>query len=243
MPTYKQGSKGEKVKEIQARLKALGHLAGKADGKFGPGTEKAVKAFQKAEGLGVDGKVGPNTWAALFPPAPPPELVSVTPSVQPAEPILNPMARLNEQRLARLHPAVAIRARAMIDLCAYEGVAVLVTQGLRTWEEQDALYAIGRTKPPIGKIVTKAKGGQSYHNFGLAFDIVVLDSVGKADWDTRHPGWMRAAELGKSVGLEWGGDWTSFKDLPHFQFTAGLTIAQCRDLYPQGLAAIWEKVR
>ncbi|TLY41369.1 MAG: M15 family metallopeptidase [Nitrospirae bacterium] len=91
-------------------------------------------------------------------------------------------------------------------------------------------------------IVTKAKGGQSYHNFGLAFDIVVLDSLGKADWDTNHPGWKKAGDLGKSVGLEWGGDWKSFKDLPHFQYTGGLTLEECRELFPSGLEAIWAKV-
>lgn len=154
----------------------------------------------------------------------------------------NPTARLNEQRLGQLHPVLAIRGRCMIELCAEAGIAVLVTQGLRTWEEQDALYAIGRTKPPEGKIVTKAKGGYSYHNFGLAFDIVVLDAVGKADWNTEHPSWQRAAELGKSVGLEWGGDWKSFKDVPHFQYIGGLTTAQCRELFPSGLQAIWDQV-
>jgi peptidoglycan L-alanyl-D-glutamate endopeptidase CwlK len=119
-----------------------------------------------------------------------------------------------------------------------------VTQGLRTFAEQDALYAVGRTKAPIGKqyIVTNARGGQSWHNFGLAFDIVVLDSVGKFDWDASHPGWRKAAELGKSVGLEWGGDWKGFKDRPHFQYTGGLTLAQCREWYAGGLAVVWEKV-
>lgn len=156
----------------------------------------------------------------------------------------SPTAKLNEQRMAQVHPVLAIRARCMIELCAYAGIAVLVTQGLRTWEEQNALYAKGRTVPPIGKkhIVTKAKGGQSYHNFGLAFDIVVLDSLGKADWDVDHPGWEKAGELGKSVGLEWGGDWKSFKDLPHFQYTGGLTLEECRELFPSGLEAIWSKV-
>lgn len=157
-------------------------------------------------------------------------------------PVANPTARLNEQRLSQLHPILAIRARCMVELCAYAGIAVLVTQGLRTWEEQDALYAKGRTVPPLGKIVTKAKGGYSYHNFGLAFDIVVLDAVGKADWNTAHPSWQRAAELGKSLGLEWGGDWKTFKDVPHFQYIDGLTTAECRELYPSGLQAIWDQV-
>jgi peptidoglycan L-alanyl-D-glutamate endopeptidase CwlK len=125
-------------------------------------------------------------------------------------------------------------------LCAQAGVALLITQGLRTWEEQDALFAQGRTTP--GNIVTNAHGGESWHNFGLAFDILVLDSVGKADWDTHHPGWMRAAALGKSLGLEWGGDWTTFKDLPHFQHIGHLTLGECRELFSQGLEAIWQRI-
>jgi hypothetical protein len=153
--------------------------------------------------------------------------------------------QLSEDRLRPVHPTLAARVRTMLDLCAAQGVPVLVTQGLRTWEEQDALYAKGRTKAPIGKkyIVTNAKGGQSYHNFGLAIDIVILDSIGKADWDTGHPGWRTAADVGKSLGLEWGGDWTGFKDLPHFQYTRGLPLAECRRLYTSsGLSAIWQRV-
>jgi peptidoglycan LD-endopeptidase CwlK len=119
-----------------------------------------------------------------------------------------------------------------------------VTQGLRTWEEQDALYAKGRSVAPLGKkyFVTMAKGGQSYHNFGLAFDIVVLDSVGKADWDPSHAGWKEAAVVGKSLGLEWGGDWKTFKDLPHFQYIGGLPLKTCCELYPSGLPAVWQRV-
>ena len=146
-------------------------------------------------------------------------LVSAVATPPPPSSPSNRIVQLNEQRLSHIHPIVAARGRSMIDLCAHDGVTLLVTQGLRTWEEQDALFAKGRTVSPIGKkfIVTNARGGQSYHNFGLAFDIVVLDSVGKADWDTSHPGWKRSAELGKSVGLEWGGDWKTFRDGPHFQ--------------------------
>jgi peptidoglycan L-alanyl-D-glutamate endopeptidase CwlK len=132
----------------------------------------------------------------------------------------------------------------MLDLCGKAGLAILITQGLRTWEEQDSLYALGRTTPPIGKgnIVTNAKGGQSFHNFGLAFDIVVLDSVGKADWDTNHPGWAMAAKIGKSLGLEWGGDFKSLKDLPHYQYTCGVSLDRCRQLFPSGLPSLWAEV-
>jgi phospholipase C len=151
---------------------------------------------------------------------------------------------LSEQRLAKLHPGLANRGRAMLDACGQAGLAVMVSEGLRTWEEQDALYAKGRTVPPLGKKhwVTKAKGGESYHNFGLAFDIVVLDAVHKDGWDDDHPGWTAAARIGKALGLEWGGDWTSFKDRPHYQWTGGLALKDCRTLYAGGLATVWAKV-
>jgi len=150
----------------------------------------------------------------------------------------------NEQRLASVHPVVAMRARAMVEQCAAAGVPILITQGFRSIDEQDQLYAKGRTEPPIGKayIVTKAKGGQSWHNFGLAFDIGVLDSMGKVDWNDDHPGWARAAVIGKSLGLEWGGDWTGFKDLPHYQYTGPLTLPDARRLIAAGLQSVWNQV-
>ncbi len=262
MAVYRRGSKGTEVERIQARLKQLGHYKGSADGKFGPGTEKAVKAFQRARQLEVDGKVGPATWRALIeepkktePTVVPAGVVAIArPEGSRQAPVTsgpsegagltapNPYARLNDQRLSQVHPVLAIRGRCMLELCAYENIVVLITQGLRTWEEQDALYAQGRTTGTKGKIVTKAKGGSSFHNFGLAFDIVVLDSMGKADWDASHPSWKRAAEIGKSVGLEWGGDWKSFKDIPHFQYIGDLTTAGCRELYQEGLQALWAQI-
>jgi LysM repeat protein len=169
--------------------------------------------------------------------------VAAPPAVAPA-PLPNRTAQLNEQRLVQLHPVVATRGRTMVDLATQAGHAILVTQGLRTREEQDLLYARGRTVPPIGKghIVTNARGGQSWHNYGLAFDIVVLDAVGKADWDVSHPGWKKVAAIGKSVGLEWGGDWKTFKDYPHFQYTCGLGLKECQKLLAEGLPAVWAKV-
>ena len=147
---------------------------------------------------------------------------------------------LSEKRLTAVNPLLAERGRTMLDRCAQAGLELLVTQGLRTWVEQDALFAQGRTAP--GKIVTNARGGESYHNFGLAFDILVLDAMGKAEWDPAHPGWDQAATVGKSLGLEWGGDWLTIKDRPHFQYTGGLSLERCRELFPGGLAAIWREV-
>jgi peptidoglycan L-alanyl-D-glutamate endopeptidase CwlK len=163
---------------------------------------------------------------------------------QPPEAPQIPHIQLSLQRLEPLHSAVRTRGRALITACAEAGLAILITQGLRSWKEQDALYRKGRTVPPIGEKywVTMAKGGQSYHNFGLAFDIVVLNALGKADWNSKHPGWAAAGELGATLGLEWGGTWKKRKDLPHFQYTGGISLHDCCELYPAGLSEVWSRV-
>jgi len=99
-----------------------------------------------------------------------------------------------------------------------KGVRLRFTHVLRTIQEQNDLFAQGRTK--AGHIVTNAKGGQSIHNYGLAFDIVILldeDKNGtfeKAVWNGTH--FNTVVKYFKSKGYEWGGDW-KFKDAPHFQ--------------------------
>jgi peptidoglycan L-alanyl-D-glutamate endopeptidase CwlK len=138
---------------------------------------------------------------------------------------LNELLAKAEDRLSKIHPTLADKARQLIAKAHAEGIDLVVTQGLRTIAEQNALYAQGRTAP--GKIVTKAKGGSSYHNFGLAFDIAVRKENGDIDWDTAKL-YSRVGQLGKSIGLEWGGDFKSIKDTPHFQLTFGLTLSQLR---------------
>jgi hypothetical protein len=173
-----------------------------------------------------------------------PEVAGTVDTRGPTPVLQIPFIELSLRRLEPLHAAVRSRGRALLDRCAEAGLAILITDGLRTWKEQDALYKKGRTVPPIGRKywVTVAKGGQSYHNFGLAFDIVVLNAMGKADWNPKHPGWAAAGELGATLGLEWGGTWKKFKDLPHFQYTGGLSLRECCDLYPTGLGEIWRRV-
>ncbi|ACJ33060.1 M15 family metallopeptidase [Anoxybacillus flavithermus] len=130
-----------------------------------------------------------------------------------------------DKKLQGVHPTVAAKARQLVSLAYKEGIPIIITQGLRTIEEQNALYAQGRAKP--GKIVTNAKGGYSYHNFGLAFDFAILNANGSVNWNVDDK-WKRVGAIGKSLGLEWGGDWTSFKDYPHFQYTFGLSLADLR---------------
>ena len=140
-----------------------------------------------------------------------------------------------EPKLQKLHPTLAAKARQLITAAFKEGINIIITQGYRSKEEQDALYAQGRTKP--GKRVTNAPGGYSYHNYGLAFDFAVLNGDGNISWNVDDK-WKRVGALGKSLGLEWGGDWKKFPDYPHFQLTFGLSI---QDLLagkrpPQGTA-------
>lgn len=154
------------------------------------------------------------------------------------------MDKITLDRIATLHPKIRQKA---LDAYTYannkllgKGVRLRFAYTSRTNDEQDGLYAIGRTKlfDSSGKrlgIVTHSKAGQSIHNYHFAFDIVLLldknndgvfesasyemldfDKDGKADW-------LEVAEYFKSVGFVWGGDWKKFKDAPHFEMTFGHT--------------------
>ena len=129
---------------------------------------------------------------------------------------------INSRKVTDLHPRVAALAIQHIDLCKQAGIDIIVTSTFRDKESQDALYAEGRTLP--GKIKTRARGGQSIHNYRLAYDVVPLRN-GKPVWDTRDVAWAKVGLIGESLGLEWGGNWKSFKDLPHFQYLGGLTLS------------------
>lgn len=137
-------------------------------------------------------------------------------------------------RMSGLHPVVLAAATALIERCYKRNIPILITQGLRTIAEQDALYAQGRTKP--GAVVTNARGGYSYHNYGLAVDFALLLPNGSSvSWDMFRDGnnnliadWQEVVQEAKALGFEWGGEWASFKDYPHFQMTFGLTLTQLR---------------
>ena len=129
---------------------------------------------------------------------------------------------INSRNLDDLVPPAKQRAEAFIAAAKAKGIDLLVTSTYRDNESQDALYAQGRTTP--GNIVTRAKAGQSWHNWRCALDVVPLVN-GKAIWDDQAM-WKQVGELGKSCGLEWAGDWVTFKEFPHFQYTGGMTLAQ-----------------
>jgi peptidoglycan L-alanyl-D-glutamate endopeptidase CwlK len=131
---------------------------------------------------------------------------------------------IDTRNLSDLHPKVREMAEAFEAKAFEEGIPVIITSTYRDFEAQNALYAQGRTKP--GKIVTNAKGGQSFHNFRVAFDFVPLRGK-KPVWGTSGADgvlWERCGKIAESVGLEWAGWWKSFKEMAHCQYTGGLTL-------------------
>lgn len=116
-----------------------------------------------------------------------------------------------------LHPEMSKRwelARAEYAAKYPNDPQPFLTQTLRTFAEQEELYKIGRSKP--GKRVTNAHGGQSLHNYGLAFDIAFTRSDGKLVWEPLQL-FRNFATIAKRYGLSWGGSWLRFKDYPHFE--------------------------
>ena len=147
----------------------------------------------------------------------------------------------SEKRLSAVYPELARRIRALDVNLGKLGIQIVVVQGLRTFAEQDALFAQGRTRP--GQIVTRAKGGQSLHNYGLAVDVapVILEGGGKIDWNDLHKFFVIGQE-GKKLRLEWGGDWKKFLDKPHLQMPSP-SINVLFGLYQKGkLPAVWAEV-
>lgn len=155
---------------------------------------------------------------------------------------------ISEQRVNLLHPKVRNEVRALIEKAETalpKNMAIRIVQGLRTIDEQNALYAQGRTKP--GSIVTKAKGGSSYHNYGLAIDFAILtDTDGNGtyndlSWDIKRDNdkdgvadWLEVVKVFEAAGWEWGGKWASLKDYPHLQKTFGYSWRDLLAKYNSG---------
>lgn len=140
----------------------------------------------------------------------------------------------SEKELVGVHPVVAEKTRELIKKAYDEGIGIAIVQGFRSFAEQDALYAKGRTIKGVAK-VTNAKGGQSIHNYGLAVDFCIFDEKKQPDW-TVNKDWKRVVEIAEGLGFESGIHW-KFYDAPHLQMTFGLTLKQLQaGLRPAGSA-------
>lgn len=142
---------------------------------------------------------------------------------------------MSSRAIHDLHPLLQPLATAFLAKCTAAGLEILITTTYRSNAEQDALYALGRTvrshvgpwnvKRPMGSIVTRARGGQSEHNYNLsgqpaslAFDFVPL-MAGKPVWDDKSPLWKQAGEIGLALGLNWyGSPGAPFRESPHMAY-------------------------
>lgn len=167
-----------------------------------------IRAVQLALGITPDGVPGPVTWRAIH------ARVCGEFAKQPRPTQGFTVDPRSAKNISGLVEPLQRTAEAFLERCQAEGLGVKIICGLRTFAEQDALYAKGRTAP--GDVVTKAKSGQSWHNFGLAFDIGVFSPAG--DYLGDSPNYAAAGRIGESLGLEWGGRWTRMPDAPHFQW-------------------------
>lgn len=159
----------------------------------------------------VDGIVGPRTraaydrWAA--------DVAAV--KAETPEP-----DKRSAGNLSSLLPAVQREARVWLaraaQVAATYGQQVKIICGTRSWAEQDKLYAKGRTA--AGPRVTNARGGSSWHNYGVAFDIGLFEA---GRYVTEGGPYKKLVkEVGVPVGFEWGGNWRKMPDVPHFQWVA-----------------------
>ena len=165
---------------------------------------EVIRAIQKALGIGVDGYAGPETWQAIY--------SRIVPNAQPLTATSDKVDDRSEKVIATLLPEAQPYARALVTKAGADGITIKVISGLRTYDEQNDLYAQGRTKP--GRIVTNARGGFSNHNFGIAFDVGVFEGSQYLD---ESPKYKAVGVLGTDLGLEWGGNWKTIQDEPHFQ--------------------------
>ena len=143
------------------------------------------------------------------------------------------LSQNDKDKINTLHPEIRDNVTNMLQNLRKDEVTVEITLAYRSYEEQDALYAKGRDEKgeviDASKVVTNAKGGQSYHNFGLAFDLTVYDKNGKKDWNKDSDAWKKVIAEGKRQGFDAGAEWIDFPDLPHFEKTFGLTPKQLRE--------------
>lgn len=163
------------------------------------------------------------------------------------------MDSISEQRLCLVHPLLAQKIRTVADQLLHSGIVIRVIQGFRSFQMQDDLFAQGRTTP--GRIVTEARGGDSYHNYGLAVDCcpgVTGWPYWTPDWVSvdKHthkitPSWQKMIDAGKAQGLVSGSQFIDFPDFPHFQMTGILPLAKPTTeakalLLSHGVQAVWK---
>jgi len=159
---------------------------------------------------------------------------------------------MNKIIMPGLHPKVVEAMLGTISEAKGRGLTVSMHSGLRTEDEQNYLYNLGRIlsnkdgrsiEKPLGNIVTNAKAWQSWHGYGLSVDIVFKDKFKNWTWNVSKEDWDQLGISGELNGFEWGGRWEKFKDKAHFQMKGGLAIDEAKNiLFEQGVEKLWERI-
>lgn len=262
-PSLDEVRTGERVLERGHRGDSVAHvqrlLGIEDDGRFGKDTAAAVADFQARRGMSIDpgfqGKVGRFTLAAM-------EQAVMIPAVS--------MAPANagnfdpSHHLDRVHPELRRRMLGVVAALAARGMQMRITDGVRTFKEQDTIFRKGRVlvdgklvcaRPKCAGVVSNVRGGFSNHNYGLACDSYpVLD--GKVRFSA--PGSPAALKKrffevqaaigheGERLGLTWGGRWTSPFDPPHLQLFGQKEFrpAECLEIFNHAggsMQAVWDE--
>ncbi|MFL6373786.1 MAG: M15 family metallopeptidase [Pyrinomonadaceae bacterium] len=195
---------GDDVVEFQRLLKSAGLLKGKVDGVWGAATDAAATAFE-------------NFYKAIKASG-------------------GSFDARSESCIITLVPKAQELARQSLTLIRKSGIDARIISGTRSYAEQDKLFKKGRFGN-AGPRVTNARGGQSNHNFGIAWDIGIFDAKGKYLGDSplyRKAGAIVEASKILAAGVEWGGEWSSFPDVSHYQVRSGLALAEIRRRFEAG---------
>ena len=207
------------LKDIQTILKREGLYRGSIDGLPGPMTEAALEALE----ADARSEYKASKTAGQKP--------------LPIPPVVGMPDERSAKHIASLHAIVRPHATAFIvklnKRVSQYGITAKIIEGHRTYEEQNALYAQGRTRP--GKRVTNARGGYSNHNFGVAFDIGLFRG---SDYLEDSPYYKHVGVVAHEMNLVWGGDWPNFVDEPHVEYPTGLSLAQMRQRVAEGKSVI-----
>jgi peptidoglycan L-alanyl-D-glutamate endopeptidase CwlK len=139
----------------------------------------------------------------------------------------------SEANIQTLLPAAQRKAREFMKAVQGVSATVKIISGTRTFAEQDRLYRQGRDLP--GPKVTNAHGGQSNHNFGVAWDIGIFQA---GQYLGESPLYAQVSRIGKGLGLEWGGDWARFRDEPHFQVVREDDLTEIAAKFQEGTAFV-----
>lgn len=155
---------------------------------------------------------------------------------------LHPADRRGRLDEANVNREFADRVKDTLVRARQEGMAMQMDLVYRTFAHQDQLYAQGRTEP--GQRVTGARGGQSWHNYGLGADVVFSTPNGQPSWP-EDGNWTRYGEIAEDQGLTWGGRWRN-PDRPHVEYHPGFGASDAGGFVSthnrEGLEAVWDRM-